>query len=120
MAERWRNWEPPLRIEPLEQGIWLPDGRVLGESEIAWSDEQIERFRAGYRCVNCLEPQERAWPERCPLCGYPIRTEQASFFAREYGGEIELKRRDWSEELDGLEERRRKEEERARKNGQLR
>ena len=72
MSERWRSWEPPLAIEPVEQGIWLPDGRSLGEYQITWSKEQIERFRAGYKCVKCLEPQERAWPERCwcwaPMC----------------------------------------------------
>ena len=120
MTERWRQWEAPLRIEPVEQGIWLPDGRVLGEQQITWSAEQIERFRSGYKCVNCLEPQERAWPEQCSLCGYPMRTRQAEFFAREFGGETLIRvGRNWEEELDGLEERRRKEEERASKDDQL-
>jgi hypothetical protein len=112
LAERWRQWQSPLAIEPADQGILLPDGRLLAHPQIAWPEETIERFRAGYKCVNCLEPQEHAWPERCSLCGYPMRTEQTRFFAHEFGGEIEVgSTRDWEEELDGLEERRRKEEE---------
>ena len=118
-AERWRQWEAPLRVEParLDQGLWLPDGRVLSEPEITWSAEQIERFRLGYKCMNCLEPQERPFPEKCSLCGYPMRTRQAEFFAAEFAGEIEIGGRDWDAELEGLEERRRKQEERLRKTG---
>jgi len=96
----------------VHQAIWLPDGRVLGEAEIAWSPEMIERFRLGYKCVNCLEPQERAYPEKCSLCGYPMRTHQAEFFAREFGGEVEIRTGvDYEAEFGQLEERRRKDEE---------
>lgn len=115
--ERWRQWEPPLATEPVHQGIWLPDGRVLGEAQITWSADMIERFRTGYKCMNCLEPQERAWPERCGVCGFPMRTGQAEFFAAEFEGEVLTSSRDWDAELAGLEERRRKEDERLRKSG---
>lgn len=119
-ADRWRHWEPPIEITAVEQGIWLPGGRTLGEFEITWPPEVVERFRAGYKCVNCMEPQEAAWPEHCSLCGYPMRSEQAAFFAREYGGERQINGKDWEAEIGSLDERRRKEEERARKDGQLR
>jgi len=112
-VERWRRWTPPLLIEEVvdEQSIWLPGGRLVAQPRFTWPAEVIERMRAGYQCVNCLEPQEHAWPLRCSLCGYPMRIEQASYFAREFAGEIVLGQRDWDEELDGLEERRRKQEE---------
>jgi hypothetical protein len=120
VSERWREWQAPISIGHVHQGLWLPDGRVLGEVQLTWPAEMVERFRAGYVCIRCLEPQERAWPERCSLCGYTIRRSQAEFFAHEYGGEVELKTRDWDAELGGLDERRRKEEERAaRQDGPL-
>ena len=122
MDERWRKWVPPLLVEEVfdDQVVWLPGGRMVTAPRFTWPPEQIERFRAGYRCINCLEPQEHAWPERCSLCRYPMRSRQAEFFAREFGGEKLLARRDWAEELGGLDERRRKEEERARNHGQQR
>ena len=120
MAERWREWTPPLLIEDVDQGIWLPGGRRLIQPRFTWPPQVIERLRAGYLCINCLEPHEQAWPVNCTLCGFPMRSEQAAYFAKEYGGERELKRRDWDEELDGLEERRRKEDERARQDDQQR
>ena len=115
MAERWRRPIIPLAIDQLHQGIWLPDGRVQGEVQLTLRQEDIERMRAGYVCVKCLEPHETSWPVHCQVCGAPMRSEQAAYFAREFGGEIAMPGRPgWDEELDGLEERRRKEDERAR------
>jgi len=112
VSERWREWEPPLAVEPIEQGLYLADGRVLGEHQISWSPEQIERFRLGYKCLNCLEPQEQAWPERCAVCGYPMRAQQAEFFAREYAGVVPLgPTTTLEEERAGIVERAVKEEE---------
>jgi hypothetical protein len=52
--------------------------------------DDVERARLGYLCLKCLEPFEQAWPERCPVCGAPIRREQAAYFAREFGGVLQL------------------------------
>lgn len=77
------------------------------------SPEDIERARAGYVCLKCLETFERPWPERCSTCGAPIRREQALYFAREFGGVVDLGSRTTIEdEIAGMEERRRKEDER--------
>jgi hypothetical protein len=90
-AERWRRPVVPLAIEQQsDQGLWLPDGRVLGGVSLTLASGDVERVRAGYVCAKCLEPFEQAWPERCHVCGAPVRREQASFFAREYGGEQRL------------------------------
>jgi len=121
VSERWRVPVVPLAIDQVEQGLWLPDGRVQGEVQLTLRASDIERMRTGYVCVKCLEPHENAWPVRCQVCGAPMRSEQAAYFAREFGGEIAMPGRpSWDEELGGLEERRRKEEERARKDGQQR
>ena len=115
MAERWRQPVVPLAVDQVHQGLWLPDGRIQGEVQLTLRAEDIERMRQGYVCAKCLEPHERAWPEHCQACGAPIRTEQADYFMREFGGIAPAsKRPGWEEELDGLEERRRKAEEAKR------
>ena len=110
MAERWRRPVVPLDIsDQPDQGIWLPDGRTLGGVTFALAPTDIDRMRAGYVCAKCFEPFERAWPERCSFCGVAVRTEQAAYFAREYGGEERLYAGvDMDEELGMLEERARK------------
>jgi hypothetical protein len=117
LAERWRKPVIPIAIEQVQQGLWLPDGRIQGEAQLVLSGEDIDRIRAGYVCAKCLEPHEEAWPERCSVCGSPMRTEQAAYIAREFGGNIGTvgKTTDWEAELAGLDERRRKQEEADRK-----
>lgn len=107
MAERWRKPVVPLDIsEQADQGIWLPDGRVQGGVTLTLNPEDVDRMRAGFVCAKCLEPFEEAWPERCHSCGAPIRSEQAAYFAREYGGSERLgPSRTLEEELEGIHER---------------
>lgn len=112
MTERWRRPVLPLAAEDVHQALWLPDGRVQGEVQLTLSPDDIGRIRAGYVCAKCLEPHESPWPERCQACGSPMRAEQAAFFAREFGGVAPpWERPSAEEELAGLEERRRKQEE---------
>ena len=119
MAERWRQPVVPLEINPAQdQGLWLPDGRVHGEVQLTLSQEDVERMRAGYVCAKCLEPFERPWPIRCSVCGVAVRRDQAAYFAREFGGVNELgPSTSIADELEALDEYRRKEEERERKEG---
>ena len=90
MTERWRRSAVVLDIEQLQQGIWLPDGRVQGAAKLVLDEESKERMRLGRLCAKCLEPFEHAWPERCNVCGAPIRSEQTEFFAREFDGVEQL------------------------------
>lgn len=122
MAERWLKPVVPLAIEHHPtQVLLLPDGRQWGDVVLILEEEDKERMRLGRVCAKCLEPFEQAWPERCPVCGAPIRTKQAEYFAQEavekpvyLGPSTTL-----ADEREGLDERRRKEEERARKDAQL-
>jgi len=66
--------------------------------------ETVERMRLGYMCCKCLEPFETPWPERCPVCGAPIRSEQAEYFAREFAGELKSKGFDYDEEREHMHE----------------
>lgn len=112
MAERWAKPVIPLALEPTDQVVTLPDGREMALVAPVLSAEDAERARQGYICLKCFEPFERPWPEKCHVCGAPIRREQAAYFAREFGGVVDLgPRTSLEEERAGLEERRRKEEE---------
>jgi hypothetical protein len=64
LPERWRKPAEVLDVRNVHQGIWLPDGR--------------------------LEPFEHPWPERCHVCGAPVRDKQAEYFAQEFAGEVKL------------------------------
>lgn len=87
VSERWRRAVVPIEIDPGHpEGIWLPDGRVLGGAKLVLTGDDVDRLRAGFVCMKCLEPFERSWPERCHVCGFYVRREQAAYFAREYGG----------------------------------
>jgi hypothetical protein len=121
LAERWREPVRPLKVEQLNQALWLPDGRVHGEVQLTLRHDDVMRMRQGYVCAKCLEPHERPWPERCQACGAPMRSEQAAYFEHEFGGlEPTSTRLPWEQEIGTLDERRRKEDERARNDGQLR
>lgn len=64
-----------------------PEGkRLMSGLNIAASAEDVEQVRQGYRCLNCWEPLEHAWPRGCPLCGYAISKQQLEDFARVYKG----------------------------------
>lgn len=89
-SERWRKKAEILQVEETHQGIWLADGRVQGVPRFVYDEETVERMRLGYMCVNCQEPFEHAWPERCHVCGCAVASKQAEFFAQEYGGEVDL------------------------------
>jgi hypothetical protein len=90
-SERWRQPVEVLAIDnTVDQGVWLPDGRVQRAAQLTISDDSFQRIRTGHMCAKCFEPFEAAWPERCPVCGAPIRSDQAEYFAQEYGGDDPL------------------------------
>jgi hypothetical protein len=87
LLERWRKPAQVITVEEQDaEGIWLPDGRVQGGVRMVVAPETAERMRLGYLCMKCLEPFETPWPERCGVCGAPVREKQAEFFAEEFAG----------------------------------
>jgi len=65
-----------------------PDGRRTTGVKYILCDEDVEAIRQGYRCVNCQENFNEAFPEACMVCGFPCREKQSEMFARIYVGHV--------------------------------
>ena len=65
-----------------------PDGRRTTGVKYILCDEDVEAIRQGYRCVNCQENFDNAFPETCFVCGFPCRERQSETFARIYAGHV--------------------------------
>lgn len=105
------RWARPARVLHIEEDPSLvfdePDGRTFGGLRLTVDAGTAERLRVGRICAKCLEPQETAWPERCSLCGFAMRDEQAEWFRRFFSGvEIVGSRIDLDDELERLKEER--------------
>lgn len=90
----------------------FPDGSVRQGLKVTFTgpdaDEAVGMLRHGYMCANCLEwPLESAFPDGCPVCGYPMRAHQSQWFAQTFFGDRQLGPSfDWDEETDRLERQR--------------
>lgn len=84
-----------------------PDGTVRPGLRFLYSDEDIDMIRQGYKCSECGEPQESAFPEKCFLCGFAMRELQSEHFAQRYGGDRETGGQiNWDEEEERLDRQR--------------
>lgn len=82
-----RKWNPPLNIEPDTQYIERgPDGYREG-IRFTLCAEDIEMIRQGYKCVDCLELFDSAFPVECHLCGFPVKDAQPEAFAELFAGD---------------------------------
>ena len=96
MSARPQPPRPMSVIHSDRSMVFFPnDDRAMLGAEIAFSEEDIERFRTGRVCLVCHEPQSTPFPEVCELtlpngqpgCGYRIRDNQLRDFAREFTNE---------------------------------
>ena len=110
MSERWRKPLTVIDIHPHDtEAVVLPDGRVQRMNVFTFDRESTERIRLGYACAKCLEVFSEAWPERCPVCGAPIRERQAEYFAKEFAL-LKDDRPSLEEEIEGIRGRAEREE----------
>lgn len=56
------------------------------DNTVTVSFEMAERIWQGYMCASCLEPLSEAYPEACPLCGFPVRDQQRQQLERDFKG----------------------------------
>lgn len=80
------RWNPIVVQEDAGVTLVFDGGRMMPGLNIAAQDEDVDQVRLGYRCINCWEPLEEAFPKNCFLCGFPIREHQPEHFARAYKG----------------------------------
>jgi hypothetical protein len=62
-------------------------GRWMHDADLSLAPEWVDKIRTGYMCIECFEPCEHAWPERCRMCGFRIEGDQAAEFIRRYRGQ---------------------------------
>lgn len=86
MTERWRRPLTVLDMEPGREMMLDSDGKVHRSTKVVYDRESTERIRLGYACARCMEVFEVPWPVACPTCKAPVRSRQAEYYAREFGG----------------------------------
>ncbi len=83
----------PVAVEPDTDRVVI-NTRTLEKMPsycLTYTQYDLERIRNGYCCLNCGEAQSEgglpvAFPERCWICEFPMRAEQAQKFAEEFDG----------------------------------
>jgi hypothetical protein len=79
------------------------DGRVFQGVSAVFCDDDIEAMRQGYKCINCWENLENAFPEWCSVCGFGCKKFQSETFGRIYKGWTPMGSQiDWDAEAERL------------------
>ena len=80
----------PVSIEDdPDHRIITSDGQVFRDLIRTYSAEDNERIRLGYCCLHCGESQVdhgAPFPEKCWVCGFPMREQQAQRYEKEFVG----------------------------------
>jgi hypothetical protein len=86
------RWDPAVPLETEESEVVYVDrhGVKRAMSNRIYSREDTEYIRQGYKCIQCGEAQERAFPERCEFCSHEMAARQALEFARDFRGTVHL------------------------------
>lgn len=66
----------------------LPDGRYMQKTVFGLPQKTVDRIKAGYICIKCLEVYDTAFPDECAVCHFPMRDQQSAEFAKEYRGNV--------------------------------
>lgn len=101
----WRRPSPPIAVEDGEFAT-SEVGRDTLDYKARFSQDEIGRRLEGYVCINCWEPHELPFPEKCSLCGFMMRRDQVRVFHEQFEGN---ERARWVErierELDSLDDK---------------
>lgn len=82
VSERWRR---PVKVYAVSEDVEAYDTEIgpngvehlVRATKFVVDDEGMARLKLGYACLRCMEPFENPFPERCPLCSYAVRENQA-------------------------------------------
>lgn len=85
---------PPARIIEFEhdeeQLVVNSAGEIRHDVMVIMHPEDVEAMRAGYYCAKCYEAQDKPFPEKCWMCGFPMSDKQSEFLAKGYRGNIRV------------------------------
>jgi len=83
-----RAWDPVL-VEPDGEHVLVSeDGTLRDHHNLIMTERMAGEIRDGYRCIQCLEGFEEAWPKQCPVCKFAVSDKQARRFGMEFIGNI--------------------------------
>lgn len=84
------SWRDPVKLVGVEESedeiLLMADGTFRSAPHVILTERDTGRVRGGYVCIKCYEPHEHAFPDKCSLCGFPMRERQAERFAKEFKG----------------------------------
>lgn len=83
------RWAQPARVMNVSTDTLVQDteiGRPTEGLRMRLHPEDVQRMREGRICLRCLEPFREAFPEKCGVCGYAVKKNQAHDFSKHYGG----------------------------------
>lgn len=84
----------PAKIVAVEEDpehvVVTSTGEVRRAPMVYLDEESVARIRAGYVCAKCFEAQTESLPEKCYLCGFPMRDKQGEYVARNYQGTVRI------------------------------
>lgn len=86
----------PLATEEDEKHVLVgSDGSIRRHYNLIYSEEDAERIRLGYCCIQCGESQVghgdgAPFPEQCAICGFRMRDKQLQRYGQEWVGHIRL------------------------------
>lgn len=84
------RWMAPLNAVDVEDHperlVVMADGEVRRDVNIVFEEDTFRRLKMGYLCAECYEPHDSPFPERCKLCGFPMRREQPAKVDSEFEG----------------------------------
>jgi DNA-directed RNA polymerase subunit RPC12/RpoP len=77
-------------IVDIPQIAQLSDGRWVKDAAIVVPPHVVEEITAGYRCLVCHDVVEEAFPEKCPVCGFPMKERQLEQLEKTNLGEMQV------------------------------
>ena len=82
------KFKPGLQFPPDE--ITVVDETGQFRRGINWNltPEEDRQVREGYRCLHCMEPFEAAFPDKCSLCGFHVKSQQSFEYVRGKQGDL--------------------------------
>ena len=79
-----------VEVDPSGLDYITSDGRRYADVALTLDEDAHIRLRTGYQCVHCLEIFRTAWPDDCPMCGFPVATAQREIIQRHFEGFVKM------------------------------